>query len=414
MSRLAVDVRRSIGFQAIVLAGSTGAAQAIMAVLYIAAARATAPSEFGLVVTAIAIGTTAVGFLDFGTNSYWIRELAAGRLSAVVHGTRLTSKLVYSAVALTIWSLVTLLWAEPSSLWMAAPVAMFLLLNQSLQVPLRSIGRGDLIAIAVLLEKAMAAGIFMALVACGIAPVSALWVSLSAGGLLCALLCWRMTPQSNRPTIALHLTTNPWSNSGHYGIANVALTAQSLDIPTLSMFGGATSAGIYAAVSRWTQPMTLLASAFSSASAPHIARAQSSHAAWQAAKKSIWLLWLAIALCLGIAIFSPTIVEILIGPGYAGSGHVLRVLAISTVFALANQPLYVFLQARGFDKPIAAITMSSVVIQLGLVAVLSASFHELGAALAFLCTQILLLSSMGILLLAKRGQMRGEVAEAMR
>ncbi|MCO4253148.1 oligosaccharide flippase family protein [Pseudarthrobacter sp. MDT3-9] len=380
-----------------------------MAVLYIVAARTTNPSEFGLVVTALAVGTTAVGFLDFGTNSYWTRELAAGRLSTSQHGKRLISKLLYSAIALSLWSVATLVLAQSTSLWMAAPVAMFLLLNQSFQVPLRSIGRGDLIAIAVLFEKAVAGGVFIALITLGIPPVSSLWLSLSTGGLFCALLCWWMTPPSSRPALALLRTTNPWSKSGHYGIANVALTAQSLDIPALSMFGGAASAGIYAAVSRWIQPMTLLASAFSSASAPHIARAQNSQVAWRAARKSIWLLWLAIGLCIIIAIFAPAIVELLLGPGYAGSGHVLRVLALSTVFAIANQPLFVFLQARGFDKPIAAITLSSVIVQLGLVATLSGSLHEMGAALAFLCTQVFLLTSMGILLITKLGQMRNEI-----
>lgn len=409
MTRLAVDVRRSIGFQAIALAGSTGTAQVIMAVLYIVTARSSAPSEFGLVVAAIALGTTAVGVLDFGTNSYWTRELASGRLSSALLGKRLASKLFYSAVGLSAWSISTFAWLPSTSLWMAGPVAMSVLASQSFQVPLRSLGRGDIVAVAVLLEKTVAAAVFLLLLAVGTPPISALWLSLSLGGLSCALLCWRLTPQLSRPALALRRATNPWKASGHYGIATVALTAQSLDVPALTMFGGASAAGIYAAVSRWTQPMSLLASAFSSASAPHIAKAHSAQEAWQSARKSIWLLWVAIGLCIVTAILAPAIVDTLIGSNYAGAGDVLRILAVSTVFAIANQPLYVFLQARGFDRPIALITLLSVLLQLVLVSVLAGTMHELGAAFALLCTQIVLLVAMGVLLATKWDQLRNEV-----
>ena len=403
--------RHEIGFQALALAGSTGTAQVVVAVLYIVTARSSAPDQFGLVVAAIAVGTTAVGLLDFGTNSYWTRELAARRLNAEVLGKRLTSKLLYAAVVLFAWSLSTALWVQSMSLWIAGPIAMSVLLSQTLQVPLRSLGRGDIVAVAVLLEKLVAAATFMVLMSVGAPPVTALWLALSIGGLSSALFCWKLTPIAARPVLRLSRSTNPWTSSRHYGIATAALTAQSLDIPTLTMFGGANAAGVYAAVSKWTQPMSLLASAFSSASAPHIAKADSGRAAWRSAKKSIWLLWAAIGLCIIIAIFAPPIVEILVGPKYAPASGVLRVLAIATVFAVINQPLYVFLQSRGFDRPIALITLSSVLLQLALVALLSGNLHERGAAVAALCTQLILLIAMSLLLAAKWRDLRHEVVD---
>lgn len=411
MTRHAVDVRRSIGFQAVALAGSTGTAQIIMALLYILTARSSAPSEFGLVVTAVALGSTAVGVLDFGTNSYWTREMAAGRLSSVLLGERLASKVFYAAVGSSVWTAVTWIWVPSTSLWMAGPVALSLLVSQSFQVPLRGLGRGDLVAVAVLIEKSAAAAVFFLVLALGYPPISGLWFALFLSGLSCAVLCWRLTPEGNRPALRVRSTTNPWAASGHYGIATVALTAQSLDVPILSTFGGASAAGIYAAVSRWTQPMSLLAGAFSSASAPHIAKAHSAYAAWQSAKKSIWLLWAAVGLCVVTAILAPVLVDTLLGPSYTGAGDVLRVLAASTVFAIANQPLYVFLQSRGFDKPIALITILSVLLQLALVAVLSGSMQGLGAALAQLCTQIILLASMGCLLASSWRDLRNEATK---
>jgi O-antigen/teichoic acid export membrane protein len=406
VTRLRGRLRGSIGVQAIALAGSTGIAQAISAVIYLFTARSAAPSEFGLVVTAVAIGSTAVGFLDFGTNSYWVRELASNRLNSSVLGQRLASKLLYSAAVFGGWTAAMAFFLPSSSLWMAGPVGMSVVLSQSFQVPLRGLGRGDLAAVATLADKTVAGAVFFALLSTGAAATSALWVCLSVGGLSSALLCRQLTPQPSRAVLVLRRATNPWSSSGHYGIASVAITAQSLDIPALTVFGGASAVGIYAAVSRWTQPLGLLAGAFSSASAPHIAKAHSARDAWDTARKSIWLLGVAIGLCLVTAILAPLIVETLIGTNYAGSADVLRILAISTVVGIANQPLYVFLQARGFDKPIALITVATVIIHLSLVALLSSNIHALGAAVASLCTQTVLFLSMVSLLAKKRGQIR--------
>ena len=65
--------------QALALALGSGAAQVLVAVLYILTARNMQPNEFGLVVTAIALGMAGAGFVDLGASSYWIRELASGR-----------------------------------------------------------------------------------------------------------------------------------------------------------------------------------------------------------------------------------------------------------------------------------------------------------------------------------------------
>lgn len=402
-------MQNSIGFQAIALAVSTGTAQLVTAVLYIFTARTSAPSDFGLVVTSIALGTAAVGLLDFGTNSYWIREIAANRLGLPLLGKRLASKLLYSVAALAAWTAITAALVPSSGLWLAGPVAMSIIVNQSCQVPLRALGRGDLVAIAILLDKTMAGASFMLLLAAGTLPLTALWLSLSIGGILSALLCWQLTPHHSRPRLALRLSTNPWSASGHYGIAAVAMTAQSLDIPVLTLFGGTSATGTYAAVSRWTQPMSLFASAFSSASTPHIARAHTALEAWNSARKSIWLLGVAVALSLLTAVLAPIIVGAVLGPNYPGSVDVLRILAAATILSIANQPLYGFLQARGFDRQIASITLSSVFVQLTLVALLSGPMQATGAAISALCTQLLMLSLLLSLLANKWQQMRQNV-----
>ncbi|WP_406636665.1 lipopolysaccharide biosynthesis protein [Pseudarthrobacter quantipunctorum] len=397
-------VKKSIGIQAVALALTAGCAQIIVALLYIISARSTEPENFGLVVTAIAVGTTAVGFLDFGTNSLWVREIASSRLDPRTLGRKIASKLLYAFAALGVSTTLTAMFFGPTNIWMAGPVAMCLLVSQSIQVPLRGHGRGDLVALANLIDKLTAACIFALLLALNVVPSMALWVCLAAGALSSALFAWKITPRENRGRLSLRRLVNPWAGSRHYGVANVAITAQSLDIPAMTIFGGPGAAGIYAAVSRWTQPMGLLASAFSSASAPHVARASSLREAWIVARRSSWLLVTAMALSLAVAAFAPVVVDLLIGPDYAGSADVLRIMALTTIVGIANQPLFVFLQSRGFDKPVAVITVAGIIIQLGLVVILSNQFSAVGAAVAFACSQLFLFISMSIVLTGARSR----------
>jgi O-antigen/teichoic acid export membrane protein len=407
--RIAGRLRSNIGGQAIALAATTGVAQLVTALLYVLTAKSAPPSEFGLTVSAIAVGTTAVGILDFGTNSYWVRELAARRMDATVLGRRLASKLFYSAAALLLWSVTTGLILPSASLWVAGPVAMATILSQSFQVPLRGLGRGDLVAGSVLVDKMTGGLAFFALLILGVPAVSALWLGVVVGGVASAAICWRLAPPAKRPMLRLRTRTNPWSESGHYGVANVALTAQSLDIPLLTMMAGAGAGGIYAAVSRWTQPMSLLASAFASASAPHIAGASTAAEAWRIARKSIWLLGLGVLCCLATAIFAPLLVEFLIGSRYAGSADVLRILAVAAVFSVINQPLFVFLQARGLDKPIAAITVGAILVQLTLIVLVSPILGATGAAISSAGTQLGLTLALTSLLIVKLNHLRTSV-----
>lgn len=398
--------KTNIGTQAIALAASSGVSQLIVASLYIISARSVEPTSFGLVVTAIAIGTTAVGFLDFGTNSLWVREVASGRMDVTTLGNRMSFKLLYAFVIFSAWSAFTAAFFWSSDLWAAGPVAMSVLLAQSFHVPLRGNGRGELVAIAILGDRLVAASSFGMFLAIGFEPLSALWISLSIGGVASALIAWRFTPRQNRSVLRMCNFINPWTGSRHFGVANVALSAQSLDIPALTLFGGPGAAGIYAAVSRWTQPMGLLASAFASAAAPHVARAASFKAAWVEARKSMWLLGGAIMTCLMVALYAPHVVEILLGSEYKGSADVLRVLALAAMFAVGNQPLFVFLQSRGFDRAASLITVGCIFVQLSLVLVLAPFLHAIGAALASLCSQLLMLIALVVVLLKKRNQTR--------
>jgi O-antigen/teichoic acid export membrane protein len=390
--------RRGVGAQAILLAGSTGIAQVVTALLYVLAARSGSPSDLGHVVAAIALGTSLVGFADFGTNGLWVRELARGRSNRALMASRLYSKLLIAGILASLLGVFSWLLFPDTTYWMAAPVGFALLANQTMQVPLRGMARAELVSFSILADR-MIAGVVMAVaISVGAQAYSSLWLALTIGSLGAAAMGWFLTPKGLRlrPRIALRL--NPWKDAGYYGLSTLAISAQSLDLTILAFAGGPTAAGLYGAVNRWTQPIGLLVSAFSSASAPFVARSSTWHDAWQHVKKGIWLLGIAIIGCLVIAIFAPAIVGIVIGDAYQDSAIVLRILALSVIPAIANQPLSVFLQSMGYDRPVAFVTMGTVILQLIAVAITSPLYGATGAAAGVGVVQVIILICLSLIL----------------
>lgn len=401
------EPKRGVATQAIMLAGTTGLAQLITAAMYIVAARGVTPREYGLVVTAISIGMAAVGFADFGTNALWIRELARGRLSPGGLGPRLFTKLALIGVCSVVWLLVVLVVSPGSLIWAAGPIAIAILANQTLQVPLRGAGRGDLAAVSVLCDRVSGAIAMVALIVAGVSTSTALWLSLVLGSLIAAVAGWVLTPRNGRARIWGRLWANPWSGAGYFGLYGVSTSAQSLDIAVMSSFGGPAVAGVYGAVNRWTQPMGLLVGAFSSASAPYVARSTTWHDAWSHVRSAIWLPLAAIATCLGVVMLAPYLVPVLIGPKYAGSVGVLQILALATIPGILNQPLAVFLQAIGLDRIVAIIMTVNVVIALVLIGFLSGLFGAVGAAVAALVTQGFVAAALIVVAARHRPRFRG-------
>jgi O-antigen/teichoic acid export membrane protein len=144
--------------------------------------------------------------------------------------------------------------------------------------------------------------------------------------------------------------------------------------------------------------MSLLASAFASASAPFVARSKHIVDAWQHLRKGIWMPCCAIVLALMVFILAPQIVSILLGDSYEGSSAVLRVLALLTIPSIVSQPLFIALQSSGRDRYVAWVSIGATIAQLGLVALLGQVLGAIGAAVASLVAQcgILVAFSAGI------------------
>ncbi len=373
---------------------TTGSAQVITALMYLIVARLVAPADFGNVLTGISLGTAVVGFIDFGTNSLWVRDFAAGRLSRDELSARMTTKMFVAAGIALGWIGGAALLAPGTDVWIGGPVAFAVLLSQTMQVPLRGSGRGDLVAFAVLADRSSGIALLLILVFARSEPTSALWISISAGSLVAAGAAWLLMPRGSR-VCSLRGTKRTWDGAGYFGLYGLATSAQALDLTVLTAFGGSAVTGLYGAVNRWTQPMGLLVSAFSSASAPYLARSRDLRSAWHHVRSGIWLPVAAIALCVVVSITSPLLVGILIGPRYEGSADVLRLLALATIPGIVNQPLAVFLQAVGRERVVALIMAVNVALVLGAIALVAPSHGAQGAAAVALITQAAVAIALG-------------------
>ncbi|MCP1504238.1 O-antigen/teichoic acid export membrane protein [Curtobacterium herbarum] len=380
--------------QALMLAGATGASQVLVAVLYLLAARGVAPSQFGTTVSGIALGTAAAGFIDFGTNNHWTRELARRAMPNDVFVGRLVSKVGVAAVAALIWCAVTGALFPGSHIWIAGPIALALVANQAYQVPLRSAARGELVALVIVADRVFAAVVFFALLAAGVATPAALWIALSVGSLGAAAVGWLLAPAEHRAVRPRFQF--PWRGAHYFGLTVVATSSQALDLTLLSTVAGSAAAGVYGAVSRWTQPMSLLAAAFSSALAPYAARSSDLRATWLEVRRAVWMPFAAIALAIVVFFAAPLIVDVLLGGAYSGSAAVLRVLALVVIPSIICQPLVVVLQSIRRDRFVAIVMLIAALGQLVLVAVFSGSAGALGAANAALIAQVFILVALGL------------------
>jgi O-antigen/teichoic acid export membrane protein len=365
--------------------------------MYVVAARLTSPASYGLVVASIALGTAAVGLIDFGSNTLWVRELARDGLSPRTVLDRAVNKVGLGWLLAVVWGglCFTVL---PTHLLSAGAIGAAILTNQTAQVFLRGQGRADVVAVTVVLERAVG-GVALAVLLFGdMSPLAALPLALLVGTLVSAVVAFVL----GRPRGARMLPfkwQNPWLGARHFGLGVAAQTGSAFDLPLLGAVGGPAAAGLYGAVNRWTQPMGLLAGAFSSALTPYIANVGSLRAATSHIRRAVWLLFLAVLACVVIAIVAPSIVPLLVGSQFADAGIVLRILALGTIPAVLNQPLAGALQAVGRERSVALLIAVGVGLQLLVIAVFGAGFGAVGAAYAFLFLQSGLLIALVVLVM---------------
>jgi O-antigen/teichoic acid export membrane protein len=292
-------------------------------------------------------------------------------------------------------------------LWTAGLLGLATLVGQSAQVPLRGAALGHIASAVVIIDRLTAVALYAVLTIFAISATHALIVALIAGPMVSALAASRLTPQRLAPQYRRFRFTWPWKRARHFGVSTTFLSLQGMDVVILASTAGAAGAGIYGAVNKWIQPVSILAGAFASASAPFIARVSHVRDAWPILKRAAWMPLLAMLVAAALALSAPWLVNLMLGPTYSAGAPVLQVLAFAAIPSVANQPLLVALQSLGRDRAVAVVLVSAVTSQLALVAALAPSMGALACAIAVLMAQILQLVAFLILVLQELRSPRG-------
>lgn len=294
-------------------------------------------------------------------------------------------------LASSTWS-VTIFVIDPiNPLVFAGALATAMAASQAFQVPLRAQKRGSIVAILTLADRFVALALFAVILLTGLPSTVALMAGLIGGATTNASVSWLLTKRSCRTQGFWLYRANPWRRASGYGVTSLAISAQSLDLPIMSAVGGPAVAAVYGAVNRWTQPLGLFAAAFSLAAVPFVAESRSFGAAAVALRKGLALLLLGVLGCLVAAIFAEDIVSLLLGEQYEKASTVLTILAISTIAGIINQPLSTALQALHHEREVAIVLVISVVVQLTLVVLLVPEIAAIGAAIALLVGQYMIM-----------------------
>lgn len=367
--------------QTVFFAGSTGVAQLATICVYVLTARLSPLPDFGATVAAVALAMTLAGFVDFGSNNLWVREVSAARRPAAAFSARAMGKALVALVVSIAWMIGALTLGLGMHVMLAGLIVTSVVVSQTSAVPIRGALATHLLSVGVVLDRAIALTMYFVLLLAHVTPVVAMTVSLATGPLVGCITNVLLSRRHNGFEFAARIE-NPWKGSRHLGIAATAISAQTLDTPLLTAVGGVDASGLYGSVSRWTQPMGLLSSAFATTAGPFIARAGSVRRAWTGLRRALWLPGLAVLFCVLIAVLAPTVVPMVLGARYADAAPVLQLVSLAAVLSILAQPLFTTLQYLSRERTAAWILVSAVSTQLVLVVLLGSVLGAVGAAIA--------------------------------
>ena len=371
--------------QAVTLAIGSGAAQVLAAVLYILTARSMQPVDYGLIVAAMALGGVGAAVVDFGSSTYWVRELASGRVTQQQLNPKMSTRLLVASV---VSALVIVVAAFTKPHFIVTGVLMFSTTTAGMMiVPLRAARRAELVGLLTVLDRMISVIVFFGLSALGCKLGLALWISIALGDLF--LILYLSISERSQVRLSPRTLSNPWSGAKWYSLTTLSGSAQQLDLPILTVSAGASAAGIYGGVNRWTQPLVLATSSFVSAAAPFLAGASDLRAVRSQVLRASWMLITVIVLSVGVIFAAPWLVTFLLGDAYASSTAVLQWLAGAMILNSIAQPLLVALLSRQFDHLAAVILFASVGVQLAIVATLGPTLGALSAGIGVFTSQAL-------------------------
>ena len=354
--------------------GALAAGQVTTGLALLVLARRASPTSFGLFAVLYGASLAVATLLDFGSSQRQVRELSRGYGRRQFRGW-LVQRSAFQAPAGVVFAVVCV-----AVLRGRLPVVAVLGLSmQAITFPLSN---GALSAVRALRSPALAAWMVAAgnivLLGTTIAAPDRYLVAASGAA---AATSWLVTTVAalwaTRSLVGCDyggLGRNPWAGTAGFGIFAVAVALGGLDILIVGAVGGAVEAGQLAAVSRWIQPIILIAAAYGTHIFPSLAAADSDQAAVRSLRGALPAIGLAVIAAGLVVAGAPWLIHNLLGSEYDGSASLLRLLAIGCLPIVLSQPLATVLQARHQEKFVAKTSTAGLLLVLLLIALLVRRF----------------------------------------
>jgi O-antigen/teichoic acid export membrane protein len=160
------------------------------------------------------------------------------------------------------------------------------------------------------------------------------------------------------------------------------VTLQGLDVVIIGALAGSAEAGRLAAVSKWEQPIALIAGAYSAHAFPALAAKASHRSAIRSVRPMATLVVVGMVMVVIAVLIAPWLISTILGSRYAGSAVLLRWALMGSVLVLVAQPLAVLLQARDQEHYVAVVTVTMKVTAVLAVSLLADTLGAVASPLA--------------------------------
>jgi O-antigen/teichoic acid export membrane protein len=336
------------------VAGALAVSQIITGVSYVVAARSIGPANLGLIATCVSIGVIGSTVFDAGLTSLLVREVASGKLTmpqarGVVRAKRRLAFVLLVPELVACWAIAP----TPASGLLLGTLGIAMWEAQTANALLRAQELFSRASIGQLAGRTGGFLVVVVLVAVG-TPVSGLAagivVSFAAEAVLGRVFLGRSNAKAHSQREVLSL----YREAIGYGLAWLAVSAQQLDTPLVTLGAGATGGGLYAAAGRLLGPLSFLASSLGFVGAPWLARAMQEPGKLRSEEGRVLRIAAVLTVApLAAAALGPFLIPLVLGSQYESSGTVFVILALGSVISTMNQPLAIIIQNRGHQQVVA-------------------------------------------------------------
>ncbi len=367
-------------------------------IFFIFAPRILGPSQYGLFAVVVSTGIMVTGFANFGIDTGILRFTSSGnipknrRILKLALSLYLTIGIAVFILGLTLAPIFSELLGNSSLttlLRIAFSGVIFLLLTDFFVAALQSIGKFveasfiNILSNAARLLVLAFAALFMTV---NVYFLTALFffitiVSVAAGKLFVPIDF--IKEKNSRSELKNFLTFNTWI------AASLAISSIPFDNYLLVKYSGPIATGIYAAPFKILSIVDQFAGNFSRVMASRLSSFDQNKKTILFVKKTLPFVGVVTVGFLLSIFIAPTIISILLGSQYAMSVNIFRILAISSIFTFATSiPVSILIYYYGKSKETFLITALVISIWIVSLVLLVPSYHETGAAYAFLINEI--------------------------